>query len=174
MMSLPRRAAATLEPLIHALAAAAQVRIAETNSDARESANQIHKTARQGRERILADATAAGRRDAESAAALASDRIRRQANELVLGKQEQIRTELRDRVRIAALELVHDPDYPDMLKHLTGRARRLLGADAIVSVNANGGVTAVAGSRRVDLTLPTLAATKFDELTGELSQVWRE
>lgn len=173
MMRLPRDSEAALEPLNTALAAAAQSRVSAFEVSARDAATQAQEAAARDRDKLVAEATAAGKHDAEAAAALASARIRRTANELVLAQQEEIRAELRDRVRAESLALRNDPAYPTMLKNLTKRARRLLGAGATVTVSEDGGVTAVARSRRIDLTLPTLAAAKFDELTEEMGSVWR-
>ena len=95
-----------------------------------------------------------------------------QVNSRVLAQQEATRSELAERVRTAATQLTDDPHYPEILQRLTARSQRILGPAALVTVSPAGGVRAVAGSRTLDLTLPTLATRKLDSMSTEVAALW--
>ena len=82
--------------------------------------------------------------------------------------------ELGRRARAAVLDLRGEPGYEDLLARLAARARRELGDDAVLEVDPPdaGGVRARAGSRRVDYTLPALAAGCLESLGPRLRRLW--
>ena len=55
---------------------------------------------------------------------------------------------------------------------LAERARSTLGADAVITESADGGSLAHLGSRRLDLSLPTLALGTLNAMAAELSTLW--
>jgi hypothetical protein len=171
MNTLPPGSDAALMPVREALAADARARVADIERAARLEASATIDAADRERDRLRTEAEAAGEAEATVAAALASARRRRLADERLLAQREAIRAELARRVRAAATAATGDPLYPDVLEQLRARAVRVLGPAAVVRVH-EGGVTATAGSRTVDLTLPTLAARQLDSLSAELAPLW--
>jgi hypothetical protein len=172
MNTLPPGSDAALMPVREALAADARARVADIERAARLEASATIDAADRERDRLRTEAEAAGEAEATVAAALASARRRRLADERLLAQREAIRAELARRVRAAATAATGDPLYPDVLEQLRARAVRVLGPAAVVRVHDEGGVTATAGSRTVDLTLPTLAARQLDSLSAELAPLW--
>ncbi|MBT1002541.1 hypothetical protein KIH31_07980 [Paenarthrobacter sp. DKR-5] len=164
MTALAPEANAALEPVRKALRAAAEEEAAGIRSAARRVADKELEAARTEAARILATAAAEGEAAAAAEAAARSARARRQAHELVLGARTAVRVELRRRVREAAAGLAEDPRYPELMTRLREKCHELLGPDAVVSESPEGGVVAVAGARRLDLTLPVLAELRLDSL----------
>jgi vacuolar-type H+-ATPase subunit E/Vma4 len=101
-------------------------------------------------------------------------RARNDARGDVLRKQEQLRCELADRVRAAALELRDDRRYETLLERLEMMARDQF--DETVTIerdrDLDGGVVASAGSRHVDYTLRAIADRTLDALSDEAVQLW--
>ncbi|MDJ0348014.1 hypothetical protein [Cryobacterium sp. PH29-G1] len=121
---------------------------------------------------ILAAATADGEAAAQSESRMRSARVRRQAHEAVLTTRNALRLQLQGQVRESALALRTDERYPTLLDRLTERSRMLLGPDTTVTESPDGGVIAEAGSRRVDFSLPTLAAGTLDRMAPEVDGLW--
>ena len=159
MTGLPQRSATALAPVRGSLLTAAQKEAADIRRDASEQALALLHTARR-------EATA------RSGAALRSARVRRQGHETVLARQNALRLELRRQVRESAAALRTDPRYPPLLTRLTEQSHALLGPDATVAESPDGGVVAEAGSRRLDLSLPTLATRTLESMTQEVRQLW--
>jgi vacuolar-type H+-ATPase subunit E/Vma4 len=172
MTSLPVGSDPALAPVRAALASAAAAQVAAIESAASIDAAAALAEASRQRDTAHTAADAAGVTDATAAAALVSARARRVANERILAQQEAIRSELVEHLRTAATQLTTDPRYPGLLKLLRARARRILGPAAHVTACAEGGVTAVAGTRALDLALPTLAEHKLDSMSTEVASLW--
>lgn len=157
MTTLPPDADAALAPLREALLADARAAASAILGEAEERAAALVAAAEEEAAGIRVAAVAAGEEAARSEVALRSARVRRQAHEEVLTAQEELRLELRRRVRQGAAGLRADARYPVLLERLRERARAALGPEAVLTEAPEGGLVAEAGSRRLDLTLPTLA-----------------
>lgn len=172
MTTLPRGSDAALAPVRAALLAAAEREADELRRAAADQAQAVLDDARHEVDRIRSEAVAQGEAEARSAAALRSARVRRQAHETVLTRRNDLRLALQREVAQSARALRDDPRYPDLLARLTARCRSVLGPAAVVSESPEGGVVAVAGSRRLDLSLPVLAAGAITSMTPEMSALW--
>jgi len=75
-------------------------------------------------------------------------------------------------VHASATALRTDARHPELLARLTERSHALLGRDATVTESPDGGVIAEAGSRRLDLSLPTLAAETLSRRAAEVAALW--
>ncbi|MCC9177949.1 hypothetical protein [Arthrobacter sp. zg-Y750] len=172
MSRLPQGADAALAPVRQALAQDADTAAARTIAAARQQATDTMSRAQAEADGILAAARRDGAEAARAEAAASSARARRQARRTVLAEQEHLRSLLQAQVLEQARELRRDPRYPQILRRLTAEADRLLGPMASVTESYKGGVTGSAGSRRVDLSLPTLALQAMDDHAGEVRRLW--
>ncbi len=48
----------------------------------------------------------------------------------------------------------------------------MLGPDASTEEHPDGGIVATSGTRRLDLSLPSLATATLASMTGEVSELW--
>lgn len=174
MTGLSAAADAALEPLRHALRAEAGRRADELRATSERDAAKTVSAATENAKAIRSTAVAAGEAMGQDAADARSAQARRAARALVLEAQCEIATQWSRRARDAASALRDAPGYPDILARLTARARAALGPKAVVRESPRGGVTAEAGSRRLDLTLPTLADAAVAELQRTGAAPWRE
>ncbi len=174
MTGLPAAAAAALEPLERAIRADAERRAGELRAESEQDAAATLSAAAEQAESIRSAAVAAGEAVGRDAAAARSARARRAARALVLAAQREIAENWSRRARDEASKLRDDPGYPRMLARLAEQARTELGPDAVVLEDPAGGVTAQLGSRRLDLTLATLADAAVAQLQGTGSAPWRE
>lgn len=172
MTGLPKGSEQALTPIREALRTAAQTRADQLCQDATEQATAVAAAAGDEAARIISAAVAQGEASARSDAALRSARVRRQAQETILASQSALRRELQEQVREAATAVRRDSGYPTLLAVLTEQCRAVLGAEATVTEDPAGGVVAHAGSRRLDLSLPTLAARTLDSMSPEVSRLW--
>jgi hypothetical protein len=172
MTSLPTDSDAALAPLEERLLDDARAAASAIMAEAREKADALVTKAEEEAAGIRAGAVAAGEEAARSEVALRSARLRRQAHETVLAARNDLRLEARHAVRERAGALVEDPRYPDLLERLRGRARAALGPDAILTESPEGGLVAEAGSRRLDLTLPTLAGAALEDAADQVTGLW--
>ncbi|TDW30138.1 hypothetical protein [Cryobacterium psychrophilum] len=172
MTTLQPEAEAALAPVREALLATARKTAAQIQEDAQAQAQVLLDAAHGEADRIRAGAAATGESAGRSQAALRSARTRRQAHETVLTQQNNLFLELRREVAESATALRSDPRYPDLLDRLTERARAALGPDATLTESSDGGGIAERGSRRLDLSLPTLALSTLDSLSAEISPLW--
>lgn len=172
MTALPARSVAALAPLRAALLDDARAQAEACLHTARTTAAALLGQARLEADALLAEAAEEGRRTALAAAALHSSRARRLARETVLARQSAIRDELRRRVVAQVLALRDDPRHDALLPRLTERCTDSLGPDAEVRLHPDGGVVARSGSRRLDLSLPTLTATALEQTEAEVSALW--
>ncbi len=111
MKALHPDAAAALEPVRAALAAAAAAQAQEIADAADAEAGEVLRVARAEAEQTIAAAEAQGAATGRAAAALRSARVRREANELVLAEQESLRRELERRVVATTQGLTDDTRY---------------------------------------------------------------
>ena len=172
MSRLPSGSEASLEPVRYALRRRADTEASRLAEDARRESESILSTARAEAEEIRKTAERQGAEAAHTEAAGRSARIRRQARRTVLAQQESLRTELIRHVQQQAQELRSDPRYPRMLRILTERADSILGPMASVTESYKGGVTAAAGSRHLDFSLPALAEQALENHAGEVHRLW--
>ena len=174
MSSLPRSAAAALEPIRAAIGQAAEERARQILDEAAREAEEIRSRARTEAQGITGRADADGRAAARTEAALRSARSRRRAGRLVLSREEELRGQLRSRVLAEAGQLRSDPRYPRLLDALREQARELLGPEARLEEAPDGGITGALGSRSVDLSLPALAEAALERHTKEVRDLWQE
>ncbi len=172
MTGLPKGSEQALTPLREALRTAAETRADQLRQAAAQQAQATVAAATDEAARIISAAVSQGEASARSDAALRSARIRRRAQETILAQQSALRGELQKQVRDAATAVRRDPGYPALLAVLTEHCRALLGPEATVTEDPAGGVVARAGSRRLDLSLPTLAARTLDGMSPEVSRLW--
>lgn len=169
---LPAGSAAALAPVQAALRAQAEADAHATLDQARRRAAEMRSQARARAADMLAASRTDGEEQARAAVAARVVRRRREARDVVLRAQRDLYDQLRRVSREAARALRHDPDYAALLGRLTARARDVLGADASVQESPDGGVVAVDGSRRLDLSLPALAEREVDRLGAEVERLW--
>lgn len=172
MTELPPGSDSTLAPLRESMLAAARATAADIRDNALEQAQALLNAAQVEADKIRATAASDGEAAARSEATMRSARVRRQAHETVLTQRSALRLTLQGQVRESAMALRTAPQYPRLLARLTERSQVLLGPDAIVTESPDGGVIAELGSRRLDLTLPTLAAETLDRMAPEVDGLW--
>lgn len=169
---LPTGAVAALSPVQEALLAEARAAAEAVLAEAQHDAQQVRSAARRRASEILDAGRAEGEQEANAAVATRLIRRRREAQATILAAQRKIYDELRRRCEEAARALREDPEYPVLQRQLTEHAIAQLGTRAVVREAPHGGVEAVAGSRRLDLSLSTLANHELDRLGGEVQRLW--
>ena len=169
---LPAEAAAALAPVKAALRAQAEADARAMLDQARHRAGEIRAEARARAFGILAASRAEGEEQARAAVAARVVRRRREARDVVLVVQRDLYDRLRRLSRDAARALRDDPDYRAMLRRLTERAVSAMGPDASVHESPDGGVVAVSGSRRLDLSLSVLAEREVGRLGVGAERLW--
>lgn len=174
MKGLREEALVALDPLREALRADAREEAEEIKSRAAEEVEAVLAAAQQRADEVVADAEAQGTAGARAAAALRSARARREANELVLAKQETLRRSLVDQVVLAVQRMRGERRYTAWVDHLTRRCHEALGPEATVTPSPSGGVIGEVGSRRLDLSVPVLAAATVEAHAVEVRQLWTQ
>jgi vacuolar-type H+-ATPase subunit E/Vma4 len=169
---LPSESSAALDPVRAALLSQAHHDAQAVLAEARRRAEDDRATARVRAAQILEAGRDVGEQQAGAAAARHLARRRRDARDTTLAAQRALYDELRRRSRDAARALRDAPDYPVLRQYLIDRARAALGRDASIRESLDGGVVAEAGSRRLDLSLPTLVDDELDRLGGEVRVLW--
>jgi vacuolar-type H+-ATPase subunit E/Vma4 len=172
MTRLPAGSDAALESVRYALRRQAESEAGRLAADARRQAEALLSAARKEASDIRAAAARQGAEAARTEAAGRSARVRREARRTVLAQQETLRSELFRQVLDQARDLRSDARYPQMLRRLAERADALLGPMASVTESYKGGVTATAGSRHLDLSLPALAEQALESHAGEVHRLW--
>jgi vacuolar-type H+-ATPase subunit E/Vma4 len=163
---------AALAPVQTKLHVQAEAEARTTLDQARRQAGRIRSEARARAAGILADSRAEGEEQARAAVAARVVRRRREARDVVLSVQRDLYDELRRASRDAARALRDSSDYPEILRRLTKRAVAAMGPEAAMQESPDGGIVAVAGSRRLDLSLPVLAEREVDRLGSEVERLW--
>jgi len=172
MTALPAGADAALTPLREALRDAAEATADSIRADSRKQCDALILAAASEAARIRATARAEGQSAARAEAALTSARARRRAHETVLFTQNAMRERLLEQVRERALALRLDDRYPAVLARLADLGRTVLGAHALLTESPDGGLIAEAGSRRLDLSLPTLALDAAAARGPQITTLW--
>ena len=172
MNRLPSGSDAALEAVRYALRRGAEADAGRLAADASQQAETLLAAARNEAADIRAEAARQGADAARTEASGRSARVRREARRTVLAQQEALRSELFRQVLDLARELRSDSRYPQILRRLTERADALLGPMASVTESYKGGVTAAAGSRHLDLSLPALAEQALESHAGEVHRLW--
>jgi vacuolar-type H+-ATPase subunit E/Vma4 len=170
--TLPAESVAALAPVQAALRSQAEAAAHTVLDEARKQAGGIRATARARASDIVAASRSEGEQQARAAVAARVVRRRREARDVVLRAQRDLYDQLHRVSRQAASALRDDPDYPALLRRLTAQARDAMGAGASVQESPDGGVVAVDGSRRLDLSLPALAERAVDRLGEEVERLW--
>jgi vacuolar-type H+-ATPase subunit E/Vma4 len=169
---LPAGAGAALDPVRAALLSQAHSDAESVLAEARQQAEHERAASRGRAAQILRAGRDEGERQARAAAAAQLTRRRREARDTLLAAQRTLYDELRRRCHDAASALREAADYPELRRHLTDHVGAALGRDASIRESADGGVVAVTGSRRLDLSLPTLVDQELDRLGEEVRQLW--
>jgi vacuolar-type H+-ATPase subunit E/Vma4 len=169
---LPAANDAALDPVRKALLSAARDDAAAVLRKAEQQKEALLADARRTAAELLTTARSEGEAEATAIVAARMAQSRRDARRTVLAAQRELYDELRRRCRTAAIELAATPAYEGLRRHLAERAEEQLGADATVTDSPEGGVLASVGSRRLDLSLPTLAERALDRSGAEVAELW--
>ncbi|MDO8121318.1 hypothetical protein Q6346_08330 [Isoptericola sp. b490] len=161
-----------LAPVRRAMARAAQLEADELLDDAARESESIAARAAADAEALLEAAREDGAAAGGAAAALTAARARRAAHRRVLAERERLRDELVRRSVEAVAQWEGDARLEAFVRRLTQRCHELMGPGADVSAAPGGGVVAVHGTRRLDLSLPVLAARTATALLDEAADPW--
>lgn len=158
----------------HALLEDARERAAERLEAAEAETGQRLAAARRQAEALIAAARVRGETEGRVAGARDAAVQRSFAHLQVLAVQREIYDEFRRRARATVLGLREEPGYPALVDRLAACARRELGDGVEIERDPPGlgGVRATAGTRSVDLTLPTLADRAIAALGPRLRKLW--
>ncbi len=137
-------------------------------------AENIVNEGRAHAEEITRSAEAEGSRSVEADVAHRLAQGRRDARRAVLGARRDAVERLRLEALGAVEELRQRPGYPDLEDDLADLALAVLGPDTEIERDPGqrGGVEARAGSRTVDLTLPSLAERCLRDLGADVETLW--
>lgn len=164
--------AAPLAPVREALLTRARADADRTLADADADVAAILARAQSEADAIRAEARAQGESDAAAVLAAERARVRRRSRAVVLAAQREAYDELRARVLQALAALRDDPAYGPWRDRLADHARTVLGADAVVSEPAEGGVLAEANGRRTLYSLAELADHMIDLIGSDIEKLW--
>ncbi|RLE20890.1 MAG: hypothetical protein DRJ50_10035 [Actinobacteria bacterium] len=166
--------ATSLEPVRAALLADANAEAEQIVRDATRAADRLVNQTEHDAEAEVTEVERRGELSARARADQQVARARDEAHSIVLHTQEILHQQLADAARAAVLNLRNDPRYPALLDHFADVARNQLGDAAIIERDPepDGGIIAVAGTRRVDYTLPALADRALDALADETAALW--
>ena len=141
-------------------------------ADARDEATRIVEQARETARQITETARVAG----ESAAALVvaeqGAALERTLRRELLAAQDNAYQQWRRRGTEAVLRLRDEPVYPRWRDLLRGNASAVLGADAQMIDDPDGGVVAQLGHRQMDLSLSAIAERALDRIAPEVDGLW--
>lgn len=158
-----------LTPVRAALLSTARHDADECIAAARAQAAGILAAAAEEAEMIITAAREAGAADAAAVFAAGQTRSRRAARARTLRARRAAYESLRARSRAAVGRLRDEPGYAAICATLTTVANRLLGPAAEI-MEADGGIVARSGARRVDLSLTAFADRAVDALAARLDQ----
>ncbi|MGZ4514759.1 MAG: hypothetical protein ACXVX5_08620 [Mycobacterium sp.] len=156
------------EELLARARADAERELAEADADAAATLAAAQSEA----DAILQAARAEGESDAAAVLSAKRARDRRQARAILLAAQREAYDELHSQVVQAASALRDNPGYGPWRDRMAEHARRVLGADALVSEAPEGGVRAEANGRRVAYTLVGLVDQVIDEMGADIEGLW--
>lgn len=121
---------------------------------------------------ILDEARARGAALAAADTAQLLTAARHEARALDLAAQRAVYDAVRDGIERGIRALRDSADYPAVRAALERRARGALGSAAVVVDGEGGGLSATARGRRLDLSLPAIAARTVDGLGEEVARLW--
>ncbi len=164
-----------LAPLRDALLDSVRAESESRRQHESEAAQAALAVARAEAARLVEEGRLAGERAAARGAAQVRAAAARQVRESRLRAERALVDELRSRAGDAIQELRSDPRYDRLLDRLARQARLQLGPEAelVRDPPGVGGLTARAGSRSVDYTLPALLDRTIEELGAGLEELWR-
>lgn len=162
-----------LTPVRETLLARARADADRMLAEAEAEAAEIIARAQVEADRIRAEARTQG--EADAARVLVSDRARarRQARAVVLVAQRDVYDELRTQVRRELPALRADPAYGSWCDRLRKQVHAVLGADAAVAEDPDGGVVGEMAGRRAGSTLVGLADQALDKLGSDVEGLWQ-
>jgi vacuolar-type H+-ATPase subunit E/Vma4 len=164
-----------LAPVLGELARRASHRIDEARHEGADRADRARADAQRQVEEREQQARAAGRQAADEE--LARDLL--VARRAAIRSVQAARRRAFDDLRIACLDAVGElrgsPRYEALEERLVETCRRALGEDCTIErdPDGRGGVRAVQGTRRIDLTLPVLVDRAIDDLGPAVEELWR-
>jgi vacuolar-type H+-ATPase subunit E/Vma4 len=163
-----------LGPVRDALLEDAAAEADQVAADANRDAALLVDGAERDAEREIERANRRGAQSAEVRAAGMIAQARGDAHQAILSARQDVRSRLHDAVHVAAQDLRADIRYQALLDELERLARGQLGADAEIERDPDqqGGIIAVADSRRVDYTLAALANRALDAHADQVAQLW--
>ncbi|MDF3293291.1 hypothetical protein [Streptomyces silvisoli] len=161
-----------LEPVRDALLRAARKDAEAVLTEAHRAAAAVLDEAQARATAILDEARTQGTADGTADGAALRVRARRTVRARELAARREAYDELRRRATARVRRLRTESEYPSMRDELVARARQLLGADASVSEDPDGGVVATAPGRRVDLTLDALAGRALERFAAQVETLW--
>jgi vacuolar-type H+-ATPase subunit E/Vma4 len=160
----------SLAPVRDALHSAARRDAARLLAAAGDNAVAIENDAQVRADEIQSRARDAGAADAIAALEVERARARRRARGTVLRARMEAYQELRTRTRAAMSTIRDTGGYHVLRAGMVEAATRWLGPDVEITEADGGGITAQLGSRRVDLSLATLAERAADAVAAGLEQ----
>jgi len=161
-----------VHPVAEGLLAEARRRAQDIEVAAQEDARRQVDAATSEAARSLDEARRQGEDAARRSCAHLLVEARQQARWLVLDVRRQAYESLR---REALTQLARRRETPEgvaLRERLAAGAQRLLGPDAVVADQDDGGVVAVLGARRVDLRAAVLVDGAMGALGSRLSEMW--
>lgn len=161
-----------LAPVRAALLAQADEQARRLRTEAAEQADGIRQAAAKAAETVRAAARAEGEAAARDTATATLHRRRRQARALVLQAQQAAYASLLDEVTDAVRRMTAEPGWPARAERLAALARDRLGPDTSVHPAPDGGLSARAGSRSLDLSVPALARQAVTRLGDQVVRLW--
>jgi vacuolar-type H+-ATPase subunit E/Vma4 len=171
-MTPDRQPSGPLAPLVSALLTHAQDQARATVDAAQAEADQVIGRARDEADALLSEARAKGRSDGTAVVAAERARAERSARGILLSAQRAAHDRARAESRAAVAALRADPRYPQIRQTLRDRALQQLGPDATVEEPPCGGVVAVCGDRRLDLSFDALADDIVDRMGADAEGIW--
>lgn len=158
-----------LGPVSDALLRAARADADTTVARAAQEADELVAAAQAEAAAILERARRQGRAEGTAAAKARRTAARQAARELELAAESAAYADLRARVREAVRRATTDRTAQDRLRR---RAHALLGPQAATAAAPEGGLTAAAPGRRVDLTPNTLSDRALERFGAEAEALW--
>ncbi|MBS2965896.1 hypothetical protein KGA66_22800 [Actinocrinis puniceicyclus] len=173
-MSVPLRAerSAALDPVRDRLIGRARQDADAVTAAARADAEAVIAAARDQARAVLDEAREQGGAEAAAQTRAARSAARREARGMLLAAQRAVYDAVRESIELNVLALREAPDYAALVAVLERRVHDLLGPRAEITADARGGVVAAVPGKRVDLSLPAIAARAVERLDDEAVRLW--
>lgn len=123
---------------------------------------------------IIEEACAEGTALAAAEARARRSSARRRERAVELATENEVYKAVCDGIEQRVSMMLHGPGYPAVRAALEAHARELLGPNADLVQDPNGGVLATAPGLRVDLTLRAIVARTVDALGQEVTRLWTQ